>query len=1324
MKALLCVLLLAVLGAAGETTEPKETPLPDEWSHNGCSEAACLTDAFNTCGTGHAEAYCRATHVKQCMKNCTDAYNKKKAEEMATWMPDAHRGCRASDCVAKSIHYCGMGKDARQCRLRFAKRCHRKCLSRRMLDSLTPKPTTQKPFECNRQNCYARSFKACGHQNEKRECRRKHVKECIKSCDKKETTMPIETAEPHLGCDHHSCTAKALQMCGPGWESTECRGHTYTECVHDDRPCRAQSFVVCGTGKAAKGCRRRFLKECKERCKRPETPKPTEKPNVTTTAPHPCSEEICLHRALDFCGPSLDHRKCNVNHFHFCMLDCPLYHVTEGTTATTVLTFRPESTNPPTTPDPKTEAPIRPCSHRACVKAAEVVCGHDKTNEAKHCRLREVNRCIAHCQGSEAARVHAYIAERCAKYSHRLEKATETRDKAGMKRHSHDLSECVRKTGLLVVGKKVLRTCKRHGRKLLECQGEPKCRRRARRRLQRCTQHVARILMMLKPKRLQKEAKVDIFEFEKCKEHASRFLHCKDVACAQEARKELVKCVQDIERNTTRIQPFTDPPTRPGTADGLPGDGDKTTQKPCSRSSCRKASFIVCGYGNTTEDIDCRVNEVIECMSYCNDITTTTPASTTDIPSTVIKTTKTTTKTTNEEFFTSVRSSYSETGVPTFNFYLPKKTTKFEDKSTVKPGKCDPDALYDMLRKCEHEACRDGVRSLMKVCDHHRKADLVNKKNNLALALNACKTLECKVSSRFALQKASYELVQREIKAETLRWKHKQAELPALRKVVRQCPTKKCAKAHTVSLVSTLEQIVVSKQKVRVLKVLAHATASEKRSINELKAMVRLKQAMTECVTTHCNARIKRRMAKTKRRLERARRHFQRERKLYKLSHKMLDMVKRQAKATVELSKCARALCRVEMKKELARHARRIEDLQDRINSRARRAHHARHHEKKRQTLAKFKALKRHLIVKRAGCHTQHCHVMYSKRIELYDRIINSVKVLQAQQFHRDHSIVHKLDKGLFDTSGHYHLLLLHHLHMKKKKKNESKECLTKLADLHAKLSKHLKHDHKDEADKTESAIHQLDCSHWTPTHHEMAEKYILSPDAIEHELLGDSATLVKVKDGKEHGSEKPKKSCWDQQADLNEAYAKALKNNEDDKASKLHEQMRLLDCNAQLLHRYGDLADRISRRQRRRQRHKRRLGLDLDQADAVHSDADADDAVTDAKTCLRMKAGLNKLLGEALKSGKHRQAAELESQMEELHCSDAGLESGSCAAKKRAAHAKGAKLQRRLVTQYNLAAACTGDEGHVCRAKYLHRIRKIKKRLRALKDVSCDDEE
>ena len=45
-----------------------------------------------------------------------------------------------------------------------------------------------------------------------------------------------------------------------------------------------------------------------------------------------------------------------------------------------------------------------------------------------------------------------------------------------------------------------------------------------------------------------------------------------------------------------------------------------------------------------------------------------------------------------------------------------------------------------------------------------------------------------------------------------------------------------------------MEQIVISKQKVRSLKVLSHATASEKRTINEMKAVARLKQAMVECV--------------------------------------------------------------------------------------------------------------------------------------------------------------------------------------------------------------------------------------------------------------------------------------------------------------------------------------------------------------------------------------------------------------------------------------------------------------------------------------------
>jgi hypothetical protein len=249
--------------------------------------------------------------------------------------------------------------------------------------------------------------------------------------------------------------------------------------------------------------------------------------------------------------------------------------------------------------------------------------------------------------------------------------------------------------------------------------------------------------------------------------------------------------------------------------------------------------------------------------------------------------------------------------------------------------------------------------------------------------------------------------------------------------------------------------------------------------------------------------------------------------------------------------------------------------------------------------------------------------------------------------------------------------------------------------------------------------------------------------------------------------TEKPIKSCWEEQADLNEALANALKADDTKKADTIELKLRELDCNHDLLAKYGDSADRNMLRahdslhhaivhrilhhvrhhhhhhdgygdlalmsdaddvdvdeEERRHQHLQSLLHDhrsyLRELNRRHDDRSRKTTVKSAQKCVEDQANLNELLGKALKHGNDKIVARLQDELAGLKCDSDESDSAICEEKKNAAHKKTAALNLKLVTAYNKAALCTGDNAETCQGESMHQIHKLKRDLEAVQSVVC----
>jgi hypothetical protein len=977
------------------------------------------------------------------------------------------------------------------------------------------------------------------------------------------------------------------------------------------------------------------------------------------------------------------------------MLDCPV-PATVGTLATeaqlTAVTEAPETTEPATDMSGNTLATTTtpaPCSHEACYEAAKVVCGTGRKNKA--CRVKEVSQCVKHCGMTAPPKTKH---QRCVKHGKTYRLCKE--DKECKKEALVAMRRCIRRSSAIIVGMQTLKTCQRHSQKVLQCETK-ECKKDASKAFRECVRDMAGVMKSIKESALRKKVKIEAKKVRSCKKHAAKYLACKDdEKCVTEARKALMLCVNEMQEATIQIQPFTDP--KGAVVTEGPDGAEAPTDTPCSKKSCIHAAVMVCGKKKKARY--CRKREFDQCRLMCSDKSTTTYKETPE-PSTKATTAaaKSTEKPTNV-FFTSgsgkkgepegvekTRNVHADTKIPKFDFFLPVPT-KFEDKSTQKPGKCDHDRLYNLFRKCKHELCRNGVRAFMDTCEKQHKEPLVERKKSLKMELNACKNAECKVSVRYSLQKVSYNLVKHQIASETLKQKRWGARLPSLRKKVKKCEERKrCKKLRTIQLVEVLEKNVLSKTKLHVLEVMKHASEADKRKIDCLKKVVQLKNSQIECVTRRCHSRVVRRLYRAKKHLKQASDHYAKEKKLYLLQHKMLKIVKEQVRATIELAKCDTKDCRLSLKRMLKKYSRAVRDLQDRVNEMGEKTHNARHEEKKATSIRKFTKLRRRLIVKRAGCATPGCKRMFTRRIDLYARILKRIRKEKASKFEKGKSIVHALDGQVFSDkdSSKFGPDALHDKDSEKEPKADS--CLEEMANLQEAYSKALKADNNKAAKAVEAKIAMLDCD------------VGVTSDVLVSKVSKDADKLLKVV-GEKKDKKKKEKNCFDKLADLNEKYAKALKSNDEDKIKTYRIQMNLLKCNDD-----GEEEETLE------------PVTNVALSESLLTEKPTEAPVEVKKDCASIKADLNEKLGIAMKRGDKKLTEELEDELSALEC-DADEVGGACQAKKNQAEKDKARWNMKLVQLYNKASQCGNHIG--CRAKAEKSIEDVKDKLSGIEDVDC----
>ncbi len=1210
------MLLLLVLLAVAAASKPQ------------CDDTTCMTRAFQSCGTGASNSACRARVLADCRAACGVAV---ATLDPSTWRPQSHRGCSVADCSAKSFFVCGMDASFAACRERYSRRCRRACLSKPPVEAAVAKVAT-----CDKNACFARSFTQCGVGDANRPCRSTFVTNCMKGC-KDGTTAPAKPV--FLGCDHHDCTERSKVKCGESADAAMCRGQEYTACRADSSTCLPQSFVICGVGLQSSPCRHRFVEQCRQECVAPTQPPAPTTPAPTTAATTraPCNEEVCLQRALDFCGVGV-HKHCNTEHFHYCMLDCPATNAPSTTVGDTVL---PVTTS-------VAGATMVPCSAEACRAAAVLVCS--PAESAAACRKAEESKCILHCNDMGGS----------------LPTATPT---------------------------VVLSPCERLKAASARC------------RSRHCRRRVARVLRNCGPATRRQ-----------CRQFRFRLRKCRFVKCRRQFTNLLVRrCMAPATTAPWSMNPFTDAPqpgangpvvrtfnpfTAPTVAGAVvtakPGStaATTTTIAPCSHQACRLAATLVCGAANNKSR--CRHREVARCIRHCSaPTTTTTTAATTEAvtsTTTSASTTTTTTTTAPAVFFTSGKHG-RPTRDPMFDFF---RTTTLAP--TPVPGKCDQNHQFELYRQCATEQCRDGVRAFMKSCEDENHGPLQQRQNELKLALRSCTDTACKVNVRGGLQKARLSLATQQMKTDRLTYRREKKDLAALRKKLRRCKDEACKKRSSVALVEGLERIVVAKSRVDALRVLRYALRAEGRTIANLKDFVTLREKRVECVTKQCYGRIARKMQRANWRLTASRAHFAKESKLYKVSQRMIALVQKQARVTVELAKCPSRHCRHDMKRLLRKFTRRITRLNARLERKAQKTHLDRHNAVKRVSARRFRKLRAKLIVKRAGCQTPGCVRAYTRRIDLYARIIDRVLRSRAAPHKPFVSAVAKVDLKVLgvksskrersDRDEEEMEELASQLQASKKidptvakvlaKESSYKApaCLGTLAKLHESLSAALKAGDAAKTKDIEASIKELQCDPLDGV-----------GEGSDDEALPATKTTTTVATTVAT-TQKPM-SCLDQLAQLHEEYSKALGSSDRNKALELRKKMSALPCN-----------DESS-----------------ETDDFTVSTTRSNTQAPGEANCIDQAALLHSEYAAALQSGNRMQAQSVKRRMRFLRLSCRKGRRRACRARANAAEERIAQLNLSLHSLFNRAAQCPSRS---CRGRVERMIGSTRRALRRVRKPTC----
>ncbi len=1084
-----------------------------------------------------------------------------------------------------------------------------------------------KSAHCNRPMCYAQSFLKCGRGSKNRVCRRTFLVDCMRNCNPNSNS----TAPPViLGCNHHDCKLRSEAKCGLLPSADHCRGAEYTACRGDQSRCAAHSFIICGVGPKYQTCRKNFVATCRQQC---VVHNETIAPTTTTTAPvttvaEPCNEDVCQQRALAFCGVGRVH--CNTEHFHYCLLGC-------ASAATTTTTTPAPVTSSMLTAAPGPTTTMTPCSLEACKAAAALVCGN--LLSGARCRRVELARCAEHCNGFIGGSLPSAVPPTLC-----------------------DLLKAKRR----------------------------RCRTRA------CRIRISRAIRTCGPA-----------SPEVCDRLRQRAQRCKKRLCMRLVMRVIVRRCPAVVATTTQpgINPFTDRVQTRRNGFTLNGAVNPftdargvyaamatlsaartttTTVAPCSREACMEAAFMVCG--RLPSGKACRTREVTDCVKHCQPATTAGPTTTLSLyvppPSTAAPTTTTEAQTV---FFTSGPPGPA-TGEPTFDLF---RTTMAP--VTRPPGACDQNMLFHQYTDCRSEVCRDGVRAAMKVCESHNHGGLMSRQKQLQLQLNACQTADCKVKVRKSLNRVKNTLAKQTIATERLNYRTEQSGLKALRATLRRCKSEACKKRESTELVAAMERIVVSKSKIDSLRVLRFALQAEARTIKNLEELVSLREARIECVTKRCYGRVARKAQRAKWRLTASRRHYALEKRLYKVTQRMLKRVEQQARATVELSRCTTRNCRRDTRHTLRQLTRKIDRLHRSLERRARKTHLLRHNAARLASARVFHRLRQKLIVKRAGCTSSKCTRMFTRRIDLYARIIARILASKAAARKPFKSSVSEID--------HRHIAKAKASHREKDDRAEEEmeelasrigflkapPCVRHLADLNEKLAAALTAKNDKEADRLEGVIDKINC--------EAAgdlpdEEKIHKTEVVEASTTGQVTSTIT-------STEKPTPKpvpCEEQLAALHTAYANALSTNNATAAKTARLQMSELPC--------GDESSD-----------------DDDDFAAQTTTTKVATQVPIEASCAGKMASLHAQLAAALTAGNSEQIRVVRKQLKQTKRECRKSLRDACQAEIDAVETKRADLNLELTALFNQAARCSSA---ACTEHLEREIGSVKRTLARLRTPSC----
>jgi hypothetical protein len=488
-----------------------------------------------------------------------------------------------------------------------------------------------------------------------------------------------------------------------------------------------------------------------------------------------------------------------------------------------------------------------------------------------------------------------------------------------------------------------------------------------------------------------------------------------------------------------------------------------------------------------------------------------------------------------------------------------------------------------------------------------------------------------------------------------------------------------------------MEKIVVSKAKVDFLRVLRYALRAEKRTIANLQDLVTLREQRIECVTKQCYGRVARRTQVGNWRLTASRVHYGHEKRLYKMTVRMLKLVKMQARGTVTLAQCDTRVCRHDTRFTLRRLTRHIDRLHRSLERKAQRTHLIRHAAARNASARLFRDLRQKLIVKRAGCTTRNCVKVFTRRIDLYARIIARILASRAPPRKKFKSSVSKVD----------HALLAKPKVSRREREDRAEEemeelasqmgflkappCVKHLADLHSNMSKAIKAGDDVTVKRLQKVIDNVNCPAAGDDFDELKQRVT--------EVVDVRTTATQATKATTTTTAKPTPApltCIQKLANLHEAYSKALTAKNQTGAALIQKEIGELAC--------GD-----------------EMGEDDDFTTA--STTVASTLVPIEQSCATKQANLHAQLSAALAASNVKLATDLRKQLDTAkdECRDSLQD--ACQEEMDAVEAKRADFNLELTGLFNEESKCANRQ---CRAHLDREIRKVKKSLKRLKTPSC----